>query len=215
MRESMGYAPVLSAAAPAPYSSGDLISLTCGPSLPVAAARARHPAVAALARHPAATHGGGRGGRGPCARRPWWGGGGGGGESLEDGRGDHGGEAGGGQLLEDGRGGHGREAGGGQPLEDGKGGHGGEAGGQVSPRDAATSACLDGGPPKKREKTTKASIVPYEDDAPASSMCFLPSQSLEPTTTKKRKHDNSITGASKSQMLEKTTKGKGLNLDLE
>ncbi|XP_044335754.1 uncharacterized protein [Triticum aestivum] len=53
------------------------------------------------------------------------------------------------------------------------------------------------GPPKKRAKTTKASIVPCEDDAPAASMCFPPSQSLEPTTTKKRKHDNSITGASK------------------
>ncbi|VAH75514.1 unnamed protein product [Triticum turgidum subsp. durum] len=65
------------------------------------------------------------------------------------------------------------------------------------------------GRPKKRAKTTKASIVPCEDDAPAASMCFPPSQSLEPTTTKKRKHDNSITGASKSQMLEKTTKEKG------
>ncbi|KAF6990839.1 hypothetical protein CFC21_007990 [Triticum aestivum] len=40
-------------------------------------------------------------------------------------------------------------------------------------------------------------------------MCFPPSQSLEPTTAKKRKHDNSITRASKSQMLEKTTKKKG------
>uniref|UniRef100_A0A453N329 Uncharacterized protein n=1 Tax=Aegilops tauschii subsp. strangulata TaxID=200361 RepID=A0A453N329_AEGTS len=92
----------------------------------------------------------------------------GGGQLLEDGRGGHGVEAGGGQPLEDGRGGHGVEAGGGQPLEDGRGGHGGEAEGshggeagcaavsalrgkgaapeqgQVSPRDAATSACLDG-----------------------------------------------------------------------
>ncbi|XP_037418907.1 uncharacterized protein LOC119283468 [Triticum dicoccoides] len=65
------------------------------------------------------------------------------------------------------------------------------------------------GPPKKRAKTTKASIVPCEDDGPAASMCFPPSQSLEPTITKKRKHDNSITGASKSQMLDKTTKEKG------
>nr|XP_040247808.1 uncharacterized protein LOC109741950 isoform X2 [Aegilops tauschii subsp. strangulata] len=65
------------------------------------------------------------------------------------------------------------------------------------------------GPPKKSAKTTKASIVPCEDDAPAASMCFPPSQSLQPTTTKKRKHDNSITGASKSQMLEKTIKEKG------
>ena len=68
-----------------------------------------------------------------------------------NGRGGHGGEAGGGQPADDGQSGHGGEV---------EGGHGGEVGyaavsalrgkgatseqGQVSPRDAATSACLDG-----------------------------------------------------------------------
>lgn len=58
------------------------------------------------------------------------------------------------------------------------------------------------GTPKKRTKKTKSvesSIMPLEDDAPATSMSFPPSQTLETTTKKKRKHDDSTPEASHSQ----------------
>ncbi|KAI4998577.1 hypothetical protein ZWY2020_053919 [Hordeum vulgare] len=57
--------------------------------------------------------------------------------------------------------------------------------------------------PKKRRKTTKSaesSIVPRRDEAPAATMYFPPSQSLEITTKKKGKH---------SQTLETTNKKNG------
>uniref|UniRef100_A0ACD5UZG0 Uncharacterized protein n=1 Tax=Avena sativa TaxID=4498 RepID=A0ACD5UZG0_AVESA len=54
-------------------------------------------------------------------------------------------------------------------------------------------------PPKKRTKTAKtvqSSIMPCEDGAPRR-MCFPPSQTLETTTKKKRKHVKSKSGETK------------------
>ncbi|XP_048570221.1 spidroin-1-like isoform X2 [Triticum urartu] len=73
--------------------------------------------------------------------------------------------------------------------------------GQGAARLASTTwACPDGEPPKKRRKTTKSaqsSIVPRGDEAPATSMYFPPSQSLEITTKKKGKHSQTLEIANK------------------
>ncbi|WVZ87823.1 hypothetical protein U9M48_034399 [Paspalum notatum var. saurae] len=58
-------------------------------------------------------------------------------------------------------------------------------------------------PPKKKAKITQSaqsSIVPFEDDAPAASMSFPPSQSLETTSKTKESHDKSNSGPSKRRM---------------
>lgn len=68
------------------------------------------------------------------------------------------------------------------------------------------------GPPKKRTRTTKSaqsSIVPIEDEAPAATMSFPPSQSLEPTPKKKRKCVDSSSEASKSHSIEISSKKRG------
>ncbi|PVH32515.1 hypothetical protein PAHAL_9G417300 [Panicum hallii] len=57
-----------------------------------------------------------------------------------------------------------------------------------NPEDIAALLAVRG-PPKKKRKTTKASteesIVLFDGEAPASSMTFPPSQSVQPTTKKK------------------------------
>jgi len=69
------------------------------------------------------------------------------------------------------------------------------------------------GPPKKRKgtrTTNQGSIVPWEDEAPAASMSFPPpSQTLESTTSTKRKNVVSCSEASKSQSLGISSKKMG------
>ncbi|XP_025825303.1 uncharacterized protein LOC112900690 [Panicum hallii] len=58
-------------------------------------------------------------------------------------------------------------------------------------REGATPAIIAKGPPKKKRSTTKSSteesIVPFNDEAPSSSMTFPPSHSVELTNKKSRK----------------------------
>ncbi|WVZ76724.1 hypothetical protein U9M48_024676, partial [Paspalum notatum var. saurae] len=71
-----------------------------------------------------------------------------------------------------------------------------------NPEDIAAMMAIRG-PPKKKAKTTQSaqsSIVATEDDAPAASMSFPPSQSLETTSKTNGSHGNSNSGPSKRRM---------------
>ncbi|TVU30384.1 hypothetical protein EJB05_22000, partial [Eragrostis curvula] len=77
---------------------------------------------------------------------------------------------------------------------------------------AAEESQDSGGTPKKRTKKAKeasSSIMPFDNDAPATSMSFPPSQTIETivqtTTKKKRKLADSTPEASNSQSLEITS----------
>ncbi|WVZ72592.1 hypothetical protein U9M48_021025 [Paspalum notatum var. saurae] len=80
-----------------------------------------------------------------------------------------------------------------------------------NPEDIAAMMAIRG-PPKKKAKTTQSaqsSIVATEDDAPAASMSFPPSQTLDSTSKIKGKQIDSISGGSKCQSLETTSKTNG------
>ncbi|TVU23963.1 hypothetical protein EJB05_26355, partial [Eragrostis curvula] len=70
----------------------------------------------------------------------------------------------------------------------------------------------DEGTPKKKGKkanSAQSSILPLEEDAPAASMSFPPSQTLEITTNNKRKHAESTPEPCQSRSLEVSSKKKG------
>ncbi|TVU16043.1 hypothetical protein EJB05_39590, partial [Eragrostis curvula] len=97
---------------------------------------------------------------------------------------------------------------------------GGEAGADLGSPDllrCTLSPCRQlhpqkGGTPKKKGKkanSAQSSILPLEEDAPAASMSFPPSQTLEITTNNKRKHAESTPEPCQSRSLEVSSKKKG------
>ncbi|KAJ1268342.1 hypothetical protein BS78_07G127600 [Paspalum vaginatum] len=79
-----------------------------------------------------------------------------------------------------------------------------------NPDDIAAMMAMRG-PPKKRPRTAKSaqsSIMPFDDETPATCMSFPPSQSIEPEPKKKRKKATSSSVGSKSHSLETTCQTK-------